>query len=217
MATHSVAPSGRKAYYYYVCHPRKVEETWQTCSNRCHGAGALEGRVRGAVAGLLCDKGRLVRQIVERIEREREAVHDPEAEAAMWVRKLEGVAKKRARFQDQQAAGLLTLSELAERLHHLEGEREAAQRGLEATRDRQVRIEEFEQDRTIVLALHAAFASAYLTVLSPEERRRIYASLGLRAAVYKDGHVEVTGNLGDDFFPAEAETRELVERVVYDP
>ncbi len=27
MATHSVAPSGRKTYYYYVC-PRKVEERW---------------------------------------------------------------------------------------------------------------------------------------------------------------------------------------------
>jgi hypothetical protein len=68
-----------------------------------------------------------------------------------------------------------------------------------------------------VLALYAGFASADLTVLPPEERRRIYASLGLRATVYKDGRVEVTGNFEDDFFPAEAETRELVERVVYDP
>ncbi len=124
---------------------------------------------------------------------------------------------KRARFQDQQAAGLLTLSELGEKLHHLEGEREAAQRGLEAARDRRGRIEELERDRTIVLALYAGFASADLTILPPEERRRIYASLGLRATVYEDGRVEVTGNFEDDFFPAEAETRELAERVVYDP
>jgi hypothetical protein len=124
---------------------------------------------------------------------------------------------KRARFQDQQAAGLLTLSELGEKLHHLEGEREAAQRGLEAARDRQARVVELERDRTIVLALYAGYASANLTVFPPEERRRIYASLGLKATVDKDGRVEITGNFEDDFFPAEAETHELVEHVVYDP
>ncbi len=86
-------------------------------------------------------------------------------------------------------------------------------------RNRRARVEELERDRTIVLALYAGFASASadLTVFPPEERRRICASLGLRATVDKDGRVEITGTFGDDFFPAEAETRELVEHVVYDP
>ena len=216
MATHSVAPSGRKPYYYYVC-PRKVEESWQTCSNRCHRAEALEERVREAVAGLLSDPERIERQIEERIEREREVVRDPEGEAALWVRKLEEVAKKRARFQDQQAAGLLTLSELGAKLHHLDEERQAAQKGLEVARDQQVRIDELERDRTIVLALYAGLAIGDLTVFPPEERRRVYASLGLRAVVCEDGRVEVTGNYESDFFPAETDTRELVEGVVYDP
>lgn len=216
MATHSVAPSGRKPYYYYVC-PRKVEENWQTCSNKCHRAESLEERVREAVAGLLSDPERIERQIEERIKREREAARDPEGEAAMGVRKLEEVANKRARFQDQQAAGLLTLSELGDKLRRLEEERQAAQRGLEMARNQQARIDELERDRTIVLSLYAGLAIGDLTVFPPEERRRVYASLGLRAVVCEDGRVEVTGNYEGDFFPAETETRELVEGVVYDP
>jgi Recombinase zinc beta ribbon domain len=218
MVTHSVTPSGRKPCYYYVC-PRKVEGSSQACTNKYHRAEALEKRAREAVAALLTDPERLERQIEERIERERETVRDPEAEAAVWVKKLEGVAKKRARFQDQQAAELLTLSELGEMLHYLGEEREAAQRELEVARDRQARVEELERDRTIVLALYAGFASASadLTVFPPEERRRIHASLGLKATVYKDGRVEITGTFGDDFFAAQAETHELLEHVVYDP
>ena len=67
-----------------------------------------------------------------------------------------------------------------------------------------------------MLALYAGFVIANLTVFPPEERRRAYASLGLKTSVCKDGRVEITGNLESDFFPAETETSELVKRVVYD-
>jgi hypothetical protein len=67
-----------------------------------------------------------------------------------------------------------------------------------------------------VLALYAGFAIAQLMLFPPEERWCVYASLGLKASVCKDGRVEITGNLESDFFPADTETSELVKRVVYD-
>jgi hypothetical protein len=47
--------------------------------------------------------------------------------------------------------------------------------------DRKGRIETLEHDIAIVLALYGAFAGADLSLFLPEERRRIYATLGLRA------------------------------------
>jgi hypothetical protein len=69
---------------------RRVEESWQTCSNKCHAAEALEESVWEAVAGFLSDPERIGRQIEDRIKRKQEAVRDPEGEATTWVRKLVG-------------------------------------------------------------------------------------------------------------------------------
>jgi hypothetical protein len=99
----------------------------------------------------------------------------------MWAKKLTEIGAKRSRYQDQQAAGLLTLAELTEKLDHLEAERNTAQRELEVAHDRKGRIETLEHDIAIVLALYGAFAGADLSLFLPEERRRIYATLGLRA------------------------------------
>ena len=45
----------------------------------------------------------------------------------------------------------------------------------------------------------------------------LYVALGLRVVVYTDGRVEIDLVPRSDYFPPEKETRELVERVVYDP
>jgi hypothetical protein len=69
-------------------------------------------------------------EIERRIERERETMRDPDEEAAKWARRLEEIANARGRYQDQQAAGLMTLREFGEKLHHLEEESKVAQQGL---------------------------------------------------------------------------------------
>jgi hypothetical protein len=53
------------------------------------------------------------------------------------------------------------------------------------------RIETLEHDIAIVLALYGTFAGADLSLFPPEERRRIYAALGLRAMAYSSGSVEI--------------------------
>jgi hypothetical protein len=64
---------------------------------------------------------------------------------------------------------------------------------------------------------YGAFAGADLSLFPPEERRRIYATLGLRAKAYSSGYVEIEIAWAPDFFPPVEEARELVERIIYDP
>ena len=200
MHTHQVASAGRKPYFYYQC-SRKAEERSSSCSNKYHKAEQLERDVRDAVSSLIYDKQRIEEQIERRIERERETMRDPDEEAAKWARRLEEIAKARGRYQDQQAAGFMTLHELGEKLHHLEEESKVARRELETAQDRQARIEEMEPDRLIVLAFYAAFASSDLTLFPPEKRRRLYVALGLRVVVYTDGRVEIDLVPQGDYFP----------------
>jgi hypothetical protein len=178
MVGHSVAPSGRKPYHYYVC-PRKVEESWQIFPNTNHPAEALEEHVRDAVMRFIKDVERVERLIKERITREQETRRDPEREALRWAKRLEEINAERRRSQKLAARGLLDVDVLGELLDELEGERETAQQELEAARSRKERIEELENDCAIVLALCAGFASADLTSFPPEKRRRIYAALGV--------------------------------------
>jgi hypothetical protein len=217
--TNTVAPTGRqKAYHYYLC-PRKVEEDYSACPNKNHRAEALEERVREAVARLFNDPQTIEEQVERRLEQERALMRDPEKEALKWAKMLTEIATKRERYQGQQAAGLMTLEELRDRLSQLDEERKTAERELETASDRKLRIEALERDLAIVLALYGAFVGADLSLFPPEERRRIYAALGLRARVYGDERVEIeiAGTPGGDFFPPREDARELVKRIIKDP
>lgn len=175
--------------------------------------------MREAVSDLFSDPQAIEEQVERRLEQERILARDPEKDALNWAKRLAEIGTKRGRYQDQQAAGLMTLEELQERLSRLDEERATAERGLEAARDRKARIEELEHDLAIVLALYGAYAGADLSLFPSEERRRIYAALGLKANVYGDGHVEIelAGHPEGGLFPSEEETRHLVERIIYDP
>ena len=88
---------------------------------------------------------------------------------------------------------------------------------LEAARGLKGRIEELENDRGIMLALYAGYASVDLTAFPPEERRCIYATLGLKIRAYKDKRKEIiiSDPTADYFPPEEDEPRQLVERIIY--
>src|SRR5919202_5921616 len=88
MVGHSVAPSGRKPYYYYVC-PRKVEESWQIFPNTNQPAEALEEHVRDAVMRFIKDVERVERLIKERITREQETRRDTDRETSSWAKRVE--------------------------------------------------------------------------------------------------------------------------------
>src|SRR5918995_2578610 len=213
MAGHSVAPPGRKPYYYYVC-PRKVEGKWSDCPNRSHRAEALEKAVRTMVGYLLMNPGEVERQIEERIEKERG--RDPGKEAAVWAKRLKEIDEHRKVAQKMAARGQMDLDALDELMAELKEERATVERELEAARDRKERIKELENEAKIVWGLYAGFATADLIPFMPEERRHVYRALGLKANVDKNGWLKVEV-AGGDYFPSHEDARAFVERVIYDP
>jgi hypothetical protein len=50
-----------------------------------------------------------------------------------------------------------------------------------------------------------------------EERRRIHTALGLKASIYSDERVEIARHPAGGYFSPAEETRQLIERISYDP
>jgi hypothetical protein len=197
--------------FYYVC-PRKFQESHSVCPNRHHRAEDLEHRVRESVMTLFQSPGRIEALVEERLATERE--RDPYKETEAWTKLLDKIKSKRSNYQDQQAAGLMTIAELKERLERLDEERAVAERELEVLRSRQERIEELENDAAIVLAFYAAYAGVDLGRYPPEERR-LYEAMGLKATAYADGKVEVNMQpFRAGHLPTVEEARKMVERII---
>ena len=93
----------------------------------------------------------------------------------------------RAAYQDQQAAGHMTLTELGAKLRELEPTRRVAQAELEHLLARKERVEELEQDRDILLESYAQMVPDALNDLSGEERNRLYGMLRLEATPAPEG------------------------------
>ena len=159
------------------------------------GATRVEEPVWRFVSGLLKDPDRIRAGIEELIEREREGVRDdPGGEMRLWEEKLVECSRLRSGYQDQQAAGLMTLEELGSKLAKLEETRRIAEAELAALDARERRTKELEADRDALLASYAELVPAALEDLSGEERSRVYEMLGLEVRPDPEGY-EVSGLL----------------------
>lgn len=119
---------------------------------------------------------------------------DPKVEAISLAERITGCDRLRRAYQDQQAAGLMTLEELAARLEELERTRQSARHDLERLGMRRKRAEELERDRDAVIQSYAGMVPGALEALSGEERRRLYGMLRLEVMPRPDGF-EVRGAL----------------------
>jgi flagellar motility protein MotE (MotC chaperone) len=113
-------------------------------------------------------------------------------EAKGWKQNVAEYARKRSAYQDQQAAGLMTLEELGSKLQELDDARRLAQAELEALTRRQEHIEELEKDREALLKSMAEMVPHALEGLTPGERNKIYRMLRLEVAPFEEGY-EVNG------------------------
>jgi site-specific DNA recombinase len=145
MQTTSIPMSSGKTHHYYRC-PRRVRDGKEGCDNSKNlRADYAEPLVWEKVSGLLKDPQRLRIGLQAMIERKKEMLRgDPGREAAAWVKKLDEFKRLRAAYQDQQAAGLMTLDELAVRLSELEDARAAAERELAKVQRARAEIETLE-------------------------------------------------------------------------
>ena len=98
----------------------------------------------------------------------------------------------RSAYQDQQAAGLMTLEELGSKLVKVEETRRVAEAELAALDDREERVRELEAERDALLASYAEAVPEALEGLSGEERMRVYEMLQLEVRPDPEG-CEVSG------------------------
>ncbi len=192
MGTRTTESSGR-LFHYYVCRRSPAARKVGECAQRCVRATRVEDAVWCFVSELLKDPDRIQAGIEELIEREREAGRsDPDGEVRLWKERIAECSRLRSAYQDQQAAGLMTLEELASKLAKLEETRRAAEAELEALEDSEERVRELEADRDALLASYAEMVPEALEGLSGEERMRVYEMLQLEVRHDPEGY-EISG------------------------
>ena len=105
------------------------------------------------------------------------------------------VGRKRARYQEMAAEGLIDFEELRTRLAALEDTRKAAKQELRALQRRTEHLAQLERDRDNLLESYADLVPEAIDALGPEERRRLYKIIGLEVHLAPDGSFEVSGDV----------------------
>jgi site-specific DNA recombinase len=193
MATFSTQPKGHHVYHYYTCRKRK-ECGPGSCSQGGIRAERAEEPVWRFVSDLLSDPGR-IRAGMQRLIEQEKATHngDPEKEIAAWAEKVAECDQRRGAYQDQQAAGYMTLEELGSRLKELEDTRKVAQHELTRLRSQQERVAELGEDRDALLESFAGMVPEALEVLSGTDRNKLYKMLRLQVRPTAEHGFEVSG------------------------
>jgi chromosome segregation ATPase len=132
----------------------------------------------------------------EMIDQEHQALKsDPDRQARALREKLAEVSRKRSRYQEMSAEGLIELDELRAKLTTLEETRRMSQRELEALQSRKERLAELEHDRDALLERYAGLVPEALDGLDAEERHRLYKMLRMQVITRADGVLEMSGML----------------------
>jgi site-specific DNA recombinase len=181
-------------YAYYKC-KRAHAYGSDACPQKSIRVEKAEPLVWNFVSDLLSEPERIRHGIEALIRKEREGTFgDPATEIEVWEEKLADNARLCRTCQDQQAAGLMTLEELASRLKELDEARRAADAEVAALRCSGERVKELEKDREAVLATLTSLVVEALDELSGEERNRLYRILRLEIIPTPEGY-ETTGVL----------------------
>ena len=195
MGTHTTNPHGRWLYHYYSCRNRREYRGMGECRQRSIQAPDAEPVVWEFVSGLLKDPERIRSGMDALIDRERKYGRtNTGQEAEAWGKKLAECDRLRGAYQDQQAAGLMTLEELASNLRGLEETRRLASAELAAIGARAEAVDELVRDRDALLEAWSAMVPEALDSLTGEERNRVYRMLRLEVKPTAGGF-EITGAL----------------------
>jgi hypothetical protein len=146
----------------------------------------LEKEVMAHVQDLVSDPTKLRVQRDAAIEKETAALQNPDAGAAAWIKTIEDCRRKRAAYQDQQAAGLMTLDELGEKLRRLDA-KSTAERELSRMHDGQRNVDELiAAKRAVLEAYEQGIYYDGIAYFSPEMRCELYENLRLKVTVGRD-------------------------------
>src|SRR5215204_2244707 len=183
-----------EAYHYYRC-KRASAYGPDACPQRMIRIDRVEPLLRDFVFGVLSDPDTIQRGLDSLIQRETEEVRDdPEQVVTTLEERLSQNARARRAYQDQQAAGLMTLEELAAKLEELEHTRKVLEAELAALERTQQKAEELREDRDAALSSLATSIPKALDGLTGEEIIAVYRKLRLRVLPSEEGY-DATGVL----------------------
>ena len=193
MGTHTTQPRGGRVYHYYKCKRRSRLGKTGSCRQKALRPTEVEPAVWNFISELLKDPEKIKAGMERIIDAEAAMGHgDPERESEAWAEKLEECARLRSAYQQQQAAGLMTLEELGSMLKDLEETRKLAEAEIAGAAARKNRMEELERDRDYLLSYMSDAVTEGLESLSGEERNRLYRMLRLEVRPFSEGY-EVKG------------------------
>src|SRR5215217_552614 len=177
-----------RPYYYYRCSRRKNYGI-STCSQKGIPATTVGPLMWDFVAELLKDPERIRLSMNALIDQEREAgCRDTVEEVAAWAKKAEECDLLRSAYQDQQAAGYMTLEELGSKLKGLEETRRLAQAELSDLEAREERVKELERDRDALIESWAGMVPEALDGLTGQEKNEVYRMLRLEVTPTEVGY-----------------------------
>jgi site-specific DNA recombinase len=180
-------------YHYYTCGRRRTLGKMCPCTQKSLRSSEVEPAVWRFVSDLLTDPERIRAGMEALIEQERASEpRDLDRETRVWTKKLAEYTRLRSAYQDQQAAGLMTLQELGAKLEELKEGRREAKLELMSLRSHQQRVEELEKDRDTLLQSMAERVPGALEDLDGEEKNRLYQMLRLEVTPSEEGY-EVSG------------------------
>jgi site-specific DNA recombinase len=183
-----------EAYHYYRC-KRASAYGPDACPQRMIRIDRVEPLLRDFVFGVLSDPDTIQRGLDSLIQRETEEVRDdPEQVVTTLEDRLSQNSHLRRAYQDQQAAGLMTLEELAAKLDELEVTRKMLEADLTSLERSQQKAKELENDRDAVVASLAATIPEALENLTGDEINTVYRKLQLRLIPSEEGY-DATGVL----------------------
>ena len=166
-----------------------------SCTQKALRAEEVEAAIWEFVSRLLKDPDTIRVSMERLIEQERSAYRgDPEQVTRAWADKLAECTQLRSAYQDQQAAGLMTLDELGAKLTQLDAVRRHAESEIAALKGFQSRVEALEEDRDALIESMSEMVPEALDDLTGEERNKIYRMLRLEVTPTAEGYV-VTGAL----------------------
>jgi site-specific DNA recombinase len=196
LKTKTMMPEGRGPYHYYICTRRFELRGMCSCKQKAIRAVDAEEAIWEFISRLLKDPERIRIGMDRLIDEERAAASrgDPEHTVKAWADKAAECVRLRAAYQDQQAAGLMTLEELGSKLSELDEMRRHAERELSALADSRERVEQLEKDRDTLLSTMAETVPDDLDGLTREERNKVYRMLRLEVTPTPEGY-SITGAL----------------------
>jgi site-specific DNA recombinase len=164
-------------------------------------AAALEEAIWQAVHDLISDPERLVRQWEAEVERKRRELlrGDPDREAHHLAEQLRQLEHRRSGYYDLAADGDMSREDLRVKLAEVDRQRHELQKTLRDAQGRRRSIAEAKRQWKLNEGL-LQLVSIHYYCAGPEDRRRIYHALRLRADVDREGAIRLAGIIDPDVY-----------------